>query len=65
MKRALKLSSAALAAATALACAPLASASEASAPAEQADLTVTTFAAGVIGDTFECGGAIGKLWCKK
>lgn len=65
MKQALKLSSAALAAATALACAPLASASEASAPAEQAELTVTTFAAGVIGDTFECGGAIGKLWCKK
>lgn len=65
MKRALKLSSAALAAATALACAPLASASEASAPAEQTELTVTTFAAGVIGDTFECGGAIGKLWCKK
>ncbi|WP_066526828.1 hypothetical protein [Corynebacterium bouchesdurhonense] len=67
MKRALKLSSATLAAATALACAPLASASEAPAPApaEQAELTVTTFAAGVIGDTFECGGAIGKLWCKK
>ena len=65
MKRALKLSSAALAAATALACAPLASASEASAPAKQAELTITTFAAGVIGDTFECGGAIGKLWCTK
>lgn len=65
MKRALKLSSAALAAASAIAIAPLASAAETPAPAEQAELTVTTFAAGVIGDTFECGGAIGKLWCKK
>lgn len=65
MKRALKLSSAALAAASAIACAPLASATETSAPAEGAALTVTTFAAGVIGDTFECGGAIGKLWCTK
>ena len=65
MKRALKLSSVALAAASAIASAPLASAAEASAPAEGAALTVTTFAAGVIGDTFECGGAVGKLWCTK
>lgn len=65
MKRALKLSSAALAAASAIACAPLASATEAAAPAEGAELSVTTFAAGVIGDTFECGGAVGKLWCTK
>ena len=65
MKRAVKLSSAALAAASAIACAPLASAAEASAPAEGTALTVTTFAAGVIGDTFECGGAVGKLWCTK
>lgn len=28
------------------------------------DTVITTFASGAVGDTFECGGAIGRLWCK-
>lgn len=48
-------------AAAALTAATPASAAEAEAPQR---MVVTTFATGAVGDTFECGGAIGRLWCK-
>lgn len=63
-----KLSSAVLAASVAIACAPLASAAEVPAATEATDarpgLAFTTFASGAIGDTFQCGGAVGRLWCE-
>lgn len=36
------------------------------APAASADAqtVATPYAAGAIGDTFECGGMVGRLWCK-
>lgn len=40
--------------------APLASAVDRAA----GDIAVTPYAAGIVGDTFECGGTLGKLWCK-
>lgn len=40
--------------------APLASAADRTA----GDIAVTPYAAGVVGDMFECGGSLGKLWCK-
>ena len=35
------------------------------APAAPADAqtVATPYAAGAIGDTFECGGMLGRLWC--
>ncbi|MDN8604417.1 hypothetical protein Q0N48_00075 [Corynebacterium ureicelerivorans] len=39
--------------------APLASAAEQSASSIEA----TPYASGVVGDMFECGGSLGKLWC--
>ncbi|MBC3178681.1 hypothetical protein [Corynebacterium lujinxingii] len=40
--------------------APLASAADRTA----GDIAVTPYAAGVVGDMFECGGSLGRLWCK-
>lgn len=28
------------------------------------DRAITTYATGAVGDTFECGGIVGRLWCK-
>lgn len=30
----------------------------------QAQPVAAPYAAGAIGDTFECGGMVGRLWCK-
>ncbi|MBA1835840.1 hypothetical protein [Corynebacterium wankanglinii] len=40
--------------------APLATAAEQTA----GNIAVTPYAAGVVGDMFECGGSLGRLWCK-
>lgn len=39
--------------------APLASAAEQSASSN----AVTPYASGVVGDMYECGGVMGRLWC--
>lgn len=49
-----------LAITTAAALAPSATAAEPTA----GRIAVTPYAAGIVGDTFECGGTLGKLWCK-
>lgn len=61
--RASKQMAAVAMAAAALTTATPASAAEAEAEAPQRTV-VTTFATGAVGDTFECGGVIGRLWCK-
>lgn len=58
MSKTVRIVAATLAAASAIAAAPAAGATE------RTELTITTMAAGPIGDTFECGGVIGRLWCK-
>lgn len=40
--------------------APLASAAEQTA----GSIAATPYAAGVVGDMYQCGGSLGKLWCK-
>lgn len=40
--------------------APLASASEHTA----GTIAATPYAGGVVGDMYQCGGSLGKLWCK-
>lgn len=50
-----RLVASALVAAGIIAVAPAASA--------EAQTTATPYAAGAIGDTFECGGLLGRLWC--
>lgn len=40
--------------------APLASAAE----VNSGGIAVTPYAAGMVGDMFECGGALGRMWCK-
>ncbi|AIL96854.1 hypothetical protein CUREI_05710 [Corynebacterium ureicelerivorans] len=40
--------------------APLASAAEQSANS----IAATPYASGVVGDMYECGGVMGRLWCK-
>lgn len=62
MKRVAKISAAALAAASVIAGAPLANAAETGNTGQQVRVA-TTYAAGAIGDVFECGGAVGRYWC--
>ena len=58
-----RVSAAVLAAAALTAAAPVSAAQAEVAPVA-GDKVITTFASGAVGDTFECGGAIGRLWCK-
>ncbi|MEH0146682.1 hypothetical protein V6D40_03245 [Corynebacterium sp. Q4381] len=61
-----RVAAAALAAAALTAIAPVSAAqAEVAEVAEVAEeKVITTFASGAVGDTFECGGIIGRLWCK-
>ena len=55
MRKFARLTASALVAAGLLTGAPAASA--------EAQTVATPYAAGDIGDTFECGGLLGRLWC--
>ena len=56
MRKFARLAASALVAAGLITVAPAASA--------EAQTVATPYAAGAIGDTFECGGMVGHLWCK-
>ena len=56
MRKFARLAASALVAAGLITVAPAASA--------EAQTVATPYAAGAIGDTFECGGMVGRLWCK-
>ena len=55
MRKFARLTASALVATSLIAVAPAASA--------EAQTVATPYAAGAIGDTFECGGLLGRLWC--
>lgn len=56
MRKFARLTASAMVAAGLLTVAPSASA--------EAQPVAVPYAAGAIGDTFECGGMVGRLWCK-
>lgn len=58
-----RVAAAVMAAAALTAAAPV-SAAQAEVAEVTGDKVITTFASGAVGDTFECGGVIGRLWCK-
>lgn len=60
MKTLARTAAGALTLAAVLTGAPLASAAEQ--PANS--IVATPYAGGVVGDMYQCGGSLGKLWCK-
>lgn len=60
MKTLVRTAVGALALTTVITGAPLASASEHTA----GTIVATPYAGGVVGDMYQCGGSLGKLWCK-